>query len=226
MNKKVTYYYNENSFLDMDSTDKYLTQEAIQWTKDGKQLGDFGDKKYVELVLSIDGATDATDNYTGESGMENKRLVTLILPDEFKSISPMTQEADGLEFSKGRITSKKYMDDVALFSFSDGSECLIPNPEDKTFQAKDKNGQILNGKVVKITLIEGDSSDALREQLAKRKKNNLNKTYSFEMEGKYTLDSVAWVTGKKNDFIKMIVPTQDSTGKEVFKVVNINIGEL
>jgi hypothetical protein len=46
------------------------------------------------------------------------------------------------------------------------------------------------------------------------------------MEGKYTLDSVAWVTGKKNDFIKMIVPTQDSTGKEVFKVVNINIGEL
>jgi hypothetical protein len=77
-----------------------------------------------------------------------------------------------------------------------------------------------------MTLKEGNSSDALREQLAQRKKNNLNKTYSFEIEEEYTLDSVAWVTGKKNDFIKMIVPTQDSTGKEVFKVVNINIGEL
>ena len=84
----------------------------------------------------------------------------------------------------------------------------------------------MKGKVVKMTLKEGNSSDALREQLAQRKKNNLNKTYSFEIEEEYTLDSVAWVTGKKNDFIKMIVPTQDSTGKEVFKVVNINIGEL
>ena len=226
MNKKVTYYYNENSFLDMESTDKFLLQEEAKWTKDGKSIGDFGDDKYVELVLSIEGATDATDNYTGEAGIDNKRLVTLILPDEFKSISPLTQEADGLEFSKGRITDKKFIDNKALFSFSDSTECLIPNPEDKTFQAKDKNGQILKGKVVSITLITGSSSDALREQLAIRKKNNLNKEYSFEMEGKYILDSVAWVTGKKNDFIKMIVPTQDSTGKEVFKVVNINIGEL
>jgi len=226
MNRKVTYYYNENSFLDMESPDKYLLQEQAKWTKNGSKLGDFGDDKYVELVLSIDSATDATDNYTGESGIENKRLVTLILPNEFTSISPMTQEADGLEFSKGRITSKQFIDDKALFTFSDASECLIPNPEDKTFQAKDKNGQILKGKVVKMTLKEGNSSDALREQLAQRKKNNLNKTYSFEIEEEYTLDSVAWVTGKKNDFIKMIVPTQDSTGKEVFKVVNINIGEL
>jgi hypothetical protein len=226
MNRKVTYYYNENSFLDMESTDKYLLQEQAKWTKDGSKLGDFGDDKYVEVVLSIDSATDATDNYTGESGIEDKRLVTLILPNEFTSISPMTQEADGLEFSKGRITSKQFIDDKALFTFSDASECLIPNPEDKTFQAKDKNGQILKGKVVKMTLKEGNSSDALREQLAQRKKNNLNKTYSFEIEEEYTLDSVAWVTGKKNDFIKMIVPTQDSTGKEVFKVVNINIGEL
>lgn len=226
MNRKVTYYYNENSFLDMESPDKYLLQEQAKWTKDGSKLGDFGDDKYVEVVLSIDSATDATDNYTGESGIEDKRLVTLILPNEFTSISPMTQEADGLEFSKGRITSKQFLDDKALFTFSDASECLIPNPEDKTFQAKDKNGQILKGKVVKMTLKEGNSSDALREQLAQRKKNNLNKTYSFEIEEEYTLDSVAWVTGKKNDFIKMIVPTQDSTGKEVFKVVNINIGEL
>jgi hypothetical protein len=226
MNRKVTYYYNENSFLDMESPDKYLLQEQAKWTKNGSKLGDFGDDKYVELVLSLDSATDATDNYTGESGIENKRLVTIILPNEFTSISPMTQEADGLEFSKGRITSKQFIDDKALFTFSDASECLIPNPEDKTFQAKDKNGQILKGKVVKMTLKEGNSSDALREQLAQRKKNNLNKTYSFEIEEEYTLDSVAWVTGKKNDFIKMIVPTQDSTGKEVFKVVNINIGEL
>ena len=226
MNKKVTYYYNENSFLDIESPDNYLLQEQAKWTKDGNKLGDFGDDKYVELVLSIDSATDATDNYTGESGIDDKRLVTLILPNEFTSISPMTQEADGLEFSKGRITSKQFIDDKALFTFSDASECLIPNPEDKTFQAKDNNGQILKGKVVKMTLKEGNSSDALREQLAQRKKNNLNKTYSFEIEEEYTLDSIAWVTGKKNDFIKMIVPTQDSTGKEVFKVVNINIGEL
>ena len=226
MNKKVTYYYNENSFLDIEAPDKYLRVEDVEWTKDGKSLGDFGDKQYVELVLSIDSPTDATDNYTGESGIENKRLVTLILPDEFKSISPMTQEADGLAFSKGRITSKKFINDVALFSFSDSTECLIPNPEDKTFQAKDKNGQILKGNVVKMTLKEGSSSDALRKQLAQRKKNNLNKEYSFDIEGDYLLDSVAWVTGKKNDFIKMIVPTQDSTGKEVFKLVNINIGEL
>jgi len=226
MNRKVTYYYNENSFLDIESPDTYLLQEQAKWTKDGNKLGDFGDDKYVEVVLSIDSATDATDNYTGESGIEDKRLVTLILPNEFTSISPMTQEADGLEFSKGRITSKQFLDDKALFTFSDASECLIPNPEDKTFQAKDKNGQILKGKVVNMTLKTGNSSDALREQLALRKKNNLNKTYSFEIEEEYTLDSVAWVTGKKNDFIKMIVPTQDSTGKEVFKVVNINIGEL
>ena len=72
---------------------------------------------------------------------------------------------------------------------------------------------------------EGNSSDALRKQLAKRKRDNLNKSYSFDIDGKYNLDSIAWVTGRKNDFIKMIIPTQEN-GKEVFKVVNINIGEL
>jgi hypothetical protein len=84
----------------------------------------------------------------------------------------------------------------------------------------------LKGKVVGLELKTGNSAEALREQLASRKLNNTNKEYSFDIEGEIELDSIAWVTGKKNDFIKMIVPTQDSTGKEMFKIVNINIGEL
>jgi hypothetical protein len=227
MNKQVTYYYNENSFLNIENPDKYLNQESVQFNKIGNDgskdlLGVIEDNEYVELVLSIDSATDATDEYVGAG---EKRLLTLILPDEFKSLSPMTQEADGLAFSKGRVTRKQFVANTALFSFSDSTECLIPNPEDKTFQAKDKNGQILKGNVVEMTLKEGNSSDALRKQLAKRKKDNLNKSYSFDIDGKYNLDSIAWVTGRKNDFIKMIIPTQEN-GKEVFKVVNINIGEL
>ena len=188
-------------------------------------MNDFSDKEYVELTLSLDSATDATDNYTGVNETNNL-IVKIILPDEFRSLSPMTQEADGLAFSKGRITSKRFSKGVSLFSFADSTECVIPNPEDNTFSAKDKNGQILKGKVVGLELKTGNSAEALREQLASRKLNNTNKEYSFDIEGEIELDSIAWVTGKKNDFIKMIVPTQDSTGKEVFKVVNINIGEL
>ena len=221
MNLSVTYYFNENSFLNIENPDTYLLQEGIKW----KNVNDFSDKEYVELTLSLDSATDATDNYTGVNETNNL-IVKIILPDEFRSLSPMTQEADGLAFSKGRITSKRFSKGVSLFSFADSTECVIPNPEDNTFSAKDKNGQILKGKVVGLELKTGNSAEALREQLASRKLNNTNKEYSFDIEGEIELDSIAWVTGKKNDFIKMIVPTQDSTGKEVFKVVNINIGEL
>ena len=221
MNLSVTYYFNENSFLNIENPDTYLLQEGVKW----KNVNDFSDKEYVELTLSLDSATDATDNYTGVNETNNL-IVKIILPDEFRSLSPMTQEADGLAFSKGRITSKRFSKGVSLFSFADSTECVIPNPEDNTFSAKDKNGQILKGKVVGLELKTGNSAEALREQLASRKLNNTNKEYSFDIEGEIELDSIAWVTGKKNDFIKMIVPTQDSTGKEVFKVVNINIGEL
>ena len=133
----------------------------------------------------------------------------------------MTQETDGLNFSKGRITEKRFKDKQALFSFSDSSECLIPNPEDKTFQAKDSNGQILEGKVIGLELKQGNSAEALRTQMASRKLNNLNQEYSFDVEGELELDSIAWITGKKNDFIKMVVPTQDEKGNEIFKIVNI-----
>ena len=225
MSPKVTYYYNENSFLNVDNPDKYLRVEDIEWNKDGKALGVFKDDEYVEMTLSINGSSNATDSFTGVNNSDN-RLVKIIFPDEFKSLQPMVTMNDGIDFSKGRIDSKRFLNGTALFTFSDKTECIIPNPEDKSFQAKDKNGQILKGTVVGMELKKGKGGEALREQLALRKKNNLNKEYSFDIEGKDTLDSIAWVTGKRNDFIKMIIPTQDEKGNEMFKVVNINIGEL
>jgi hypothetical protein len=59
----VKYYIDDNSFLEMETkyVDDYLRQESIQW----KGVKDFADDEYIEIVLEIDGSTNATDNYTG-----------------------------------------------------------------------------------------------------------------------------------------------------------------
>jgi hypothetical protein len=61
--KMAKYYIDDNSFLEMETkyVDNYLLQESIQW----KGVKDFADDEYIEIVLEIDGSTNATDNYTG-----------------------------------------------------------------------------------------------------------------------------------------------------------------
>ena len=67
----------------------------------------------------------------------------------------------------------------------------------------------------------GNPIEAEREMLAIRKKQNINNALSFEIDGKEVLDSIAWITGEKSDYIKLIVPDGDNT-----KIITINIGEL
>jgi hypothetical protein len=216
----VKYYIDDNSFLEMETkyVDDYLRQESIQW----KGVKDFADDEYIEIVLEIDGSTNATDNYTGIN-KENpeKRMVKLIFPQEFDSLAPLATMEEGMVFcgeEGSRITQQKYSKETALFTFRDGKECLIPNPETKEFIAKDTStGQVLTGKVLSLELKKGNGMEEVRKRKALRKKNNINESYSFE--GK--LDSIAWLTGQNNDFIKVIVPQGDK-----LKIVTINVGDL
>lgn len=218
--KVVKYYIDDNSFLEMETkyVDDYLLQESIQW----KGVKDFADNEYIEIVLEIEGSTNATDNYTGIN-KENpeKRMVKLIFPQEFDSLAPLSTMEEGMVFcgeEGSRITQQKYSKETALFTFRDGKECVIPNPETKEFTAKDTStGQILTGKVLSLELKKGNGTEEVRKRKALRKKNNINESYSFE--GK--LDSIAWLTGQSNDFIKVIVPQGDK-----LKIVTINVGDL
>ena len=214
------YYIDDNSFLEMETkyVDDYLLQESIQW----KEVKDFADDEYIEMLLEIDGSTNATDNYTGIN-KENpeKRMVKLIFPQEFDSLAPLSTMEEGMVFcgeEGSRITQQRYSKETALFTFRDGKECVIPNPETKEFTAKDTStGQILTGKVLSLELKKGNGMEEVRKRKALRKKNNINESYSFE--GK--LDSIAWLTGQNNDFIKVIVPQGDK-----LKIVTINVGDL
>jgi len=218
--KVVKYYIDDNSFLEMETkyVDDYLRQESIQW----KDVKDFADDEYIEIVLEIDGSTNATDNYTGIS-KENpeKRMVKLIFPQEFDSLAPLSTMEEGMVFcgeEGSRIITQKYSKETALFTFRDGKECVIPNPETKEFVAKDTStGQILTGKVLSLEKKKGNGMEEVRKRKDLRKKNNINESYSFE--GK--LDSIAWLTGQNNDFIKVIVPQGDK-----LKIVTINVGDL
>ena len=218
--KTVKYYIDDNSFLEMETkyVDDYLLQESVQW----KGIKDFADDEYIEMVLEIDGSTNATDNYTGIN-KENpeKRMVKIIFPQEFDSLAPLSTMEEGMVFcgeEGSRIIQQKYSKETALFTFRDGKECIIPNPETKEFVAKDTStGQILTGKVLSLELKKGNGMEEVRKRKALRKKNNINESYSFE--GK--LDSIAWLTGQNNDFIKVIVPQGDK-----LKIVTINVGDL
>jgi hypothetical protein len=148
-------------------------------------------------------------------------MVKLIFPQEFDSLAPLATMEEGMVFcgeEGSRITQQKYSKETALFTFRDGKECLIPNPETKEFIAKDTStGQVLTGKVLSLELKKGNGMEEVRKRKALRKKNNINESYSFE--GK--LDSIAWLTGQNNDFIKVIVPQGDK-----LKIVTINVGDL
>lgn len=218
--KKVKYYIDDNSFLEMETkyVDDYLLQEDIQW----KDVKDFADDEYIEMLLEIDGSTNATDNYTGiNKDNPEKRMVKLIFPQEFDSLAPLAAMEEGMVFcgeEGSRIVKQKYSKETAFFQFKDGKECVIPNPETKQFIAKDTStGQILTGKVISLELKKGNEKEEVRKIKALRKKNNINESYSFE--GK--LDSIAWLTGQNNDFIKIIVPQGDK-----LKIVTINVGDL
>ena len=68
---------------------------------------------------------------------------------------------------------------------------------------------------------DGNPQEAVRELSAIREENNKNATLSFEIGEEEVLDSIAWLTGENNDYIKIIVPDEDNT-----KIITINIGEL
>jgi hypothetical protein len=120
------------------------------------------------------------------------------------------------------LRGAKYDGGIALFSFQDSTECVIPDPEYKTFIAKDtRTGQILSGKVISMVKKSGNPQEAVRELSAIREENNKNATLSFEIGEEEVLDSIAWLTGENNDYIKLIVPDKDNT-----KIITINIGEL
>jgi len=148
-------------------------------------------------------------------------MVKLIFPQEFDSLAPLSTMEEGMVFcgeEGSRIITQKYSKETALFTFRDGKECVIPNPETKEFVAKDTStGQILTGKVLSLEKKKGNGMEEVRKRKDLRKKNNINESYSFE--GK--LDSIAWLTGQNNDFIKVIVPQGDK-----LKIVTINVGDL
>ena len=219
---EIKYYYTQDSYLGCADTDKYLLQEDIDW----KSAHDFDiTKSYIEMTIEIDGATNSTDNYTGFNPSSPKRLEKIILPTELAQLAPQTAMNDGLVFcgeSGSRITGAKYDEGIALFSFQDSTECVIPDPEYKTFIAKDtRTGQILSGKVISMVKKDGNPQEAVRELSAIREENNKNATLSFEIGEEEVLDSIAWLTGENNDYIKIIVPDEDNT-----KIITINIGEL
>ena len=220
---EIKYYYTQDSYLGCADTDKYLLQEDIDW----KSTHDFDIRdSYIEMTIEIDGATNSTDNYTGFNPSSPKRLEKIILPTELAQLAPQTAMNDGLVFcgeSGSRITGAKYdAEGIALFSFQDSTECVIPDPEYKTFIAKDtRTGQILSGKVISMVKKSGNPQEAVRELSAIREENNKNATLSFEIGEEEVLDSIAWLTGENNDYIKIIVPDEDNT-----KIITINIGEL
>ena len=220
---EIKYYYTQDSYLGCADTDKYLLQEDIDW----KSTHDFDIRdSYIEMTIEIDGATNSTDNYTGFNPSSPKRLEKIILPTELAQLAPQTAMNDGLVFcgeSGSRITGAKYDDEgIALFSFQDSTECVIPDPEYKTFIAKDtRTGQILSGRVISMVKKSGNPQEAVRELSAIREENNKNATLSFEIGEEEVLDSIAWLTGENNDYIKLIVPDKDNT-----KIITINIGEL
>jgi hypothetical protein len=218
----IKYYYTQDSFLGMNNPDKFLLQEDVAWAN----VKDFDtENSYIVMTLDIDGSTNATDNYTGFNADSSKRLEKIILPQELSRLSPQDSMAEGIVFCGGensKITEAKYENGNALFSFRDSSQCVIPHPEHKTFIAKDTSTQqILKGKVINMEKKSGNPIEAERELLAIRKKQNINNALSFEIDGKEVLDSIAWITGEKSDYIKLIVPDGDNT-----KIITINIGEL
>jgi hypothetical protein len=219
---KAKIYYSADSFLLAESVDKYLLQEKVDF-KDEDSI-DIS-KYYLEVILEIEGAGNATDNFTGNVEKGDKLIEKIIMPQEINrsGLQPLVTMGDGEAYCEGRMNDFRFKDNVALFSYSDSTELTVPHPEDKTFKAKDtQTGQELVGKVISMELKEGNGAEAVRERKSFREKNNTNTTLGFDVgEKENVLDSIGWITGMKNDFIKLLIPSGDKT-----KIVTINVGDF
>ena len=219
---KAKIYHSADSFLLAENVDKYLLQEKVNFKKEDSIDTS---KYYLEVMLEIEGAGNATDNFTGNVEEGDKLIEKIIMPQEINKggLQPLVTMGDGEAYCKDRMNDFRFKDNVALFSYSDSTELTVPHPEDKTFKAKDmQTGQELIGKVISMELKEGNGAEAVRERKAFREKNNTNTTLGFDVgEKENVLDSIGWITGMKNDFIKLLIPSGDKT-----KIVTINVGDF
>lgn len=219
---KAKIYYSADSFLLAENVDKYLLQEKVNFKKEDSIDTS---KYYLEVMLEIEGAGNATDNFTGNVEKGDKLIEKIIMPQEINrsGLQPLVTMGDGEAYCEGRMNDFRFKDNVALFSYSDSTELTVPHPEDKSFKAKDtQTGQELVGKVISMELKEGNGAEAVRERKAFREKNNTNTTLGFDVgEKENVLDSIGWITGMKNDFIKLLIPSGDKT-----KIVTINVGDF
>lgn len=219
---KAKIYYSADSFLLSQNVDKYLLQEKVDF-KEEDSIDTT--KYYLEVMLEIEGAGNATDNFTGNVEKGDKLIEKIIMPQEINrsGLQPLVTMGDGEAYCEGRMNDFRFKDNVALFSYSDSTELTVPHPEDKTFKAKDtQTGQELVGKVISMELKEGNGAEAVRERKAFREKNNTNTMLGFDVgEKENVLDSIGWITGMKNDFIKLLIPSGDKT-----KIVTINVGDF
>lgn len=206
---QVKVYLNEDSFTSLPVPEDVLLPVKADFSK----TDDLSSEEYILVSLSLDGAAFATDNYTGRTDGGGVLMETLIFPGDEDYLAPMgilngSSVACGDDSPAGRVLSSIKFDESAgqvFMEFFDGTSYAFPDPEFGTFEAKDKETtQVLKGKVESIVKQQGEPSDELQSLIAGREKRNMDKENILSEEGKSLISSLAFITGERRDYLKVI----------------------
>jgi len=206
---QVKVYLNEDSFTSLSVPEDVLLPVKADFSK----TDDLSSEEYILVSLSLDGAAFATDNYTGRTDGGGVLMETLIFPGDEDYLAPMgiskgSSVACGDDSPAGRVLSSIKFDESAgqvFMEFFDGTSYAFPDPEFGTFEAKDKETtQVLKGKVESIVKQQGEPSDELQSLITGREKRNMDKENILSEEGKSLVSSLAFITGEKRNYLKVI----------------------
>lgn len=206
---QVKVYLNEDSFTSLKVPEDVLLPVKAEYS----ETDELSEKEYILVSLSLDGAAFATDNYTGRTDGGGVLMETLIFPGDEDYLAPMgiskgSSVACGDNSPAGRVLSSIKFDESAgqvKMEFYDGTNYEFPDPEFGTFEAKDKETtQVLKGKVESIVKQQGEPSDELQSLITGREKRNMDKENILSEAGKSLVSSLAFITGEKRDYLKVI----------------------
>ena len=225
---EIELYASPDMYVGTDLEDKYLLPPEVNYA----DLDSIGTNQAVKFNLVIENPTFSTDNYTGRNSRKptTKLVETIIFPGDESLLAPSgyTENGNpadcGLELPEGRVLKsiKPAVESGVLISvaleFRDGTKCIFPDPELKTFSATDKESeQLLKGVVDmdSFVLFNGDIKAEYEKIKEDRRMRNLNRDYNILIEDENLTRVVAWYSGERGEIMNVIVPDPDKPSKSI-----------